>query len=139
MANYIAPEYEDLEKKLSFFSKEHDLDQITISSLIRGSIEILEPEIPTASVSVIDANNLSGQSVKIKNIKVNLKFALNSIFSFKTVYDAKGIWLILAVLKAVMFLVENMKIEFDKKDALVLFCLYRLKSATLDEIVRYMQ
>ncbi len=69
MASYIAPEYEEIEKNLMPFLKEHDLDAITLSSLIRGSIEVLEPEIPTASVAVIDADNLaSGISVKLKNI-----------------------------------------------------------------------
>lgn len=105
MAGYIAPEYEEIEKSLIPFTEEHDLDPVTVSSLIRGSIEVLEPEIPTASVAVIDADNLtSGISVKLKNIKVNLKFALNSIFSFKSVCDAEGMWLILAILKTIVFL-----------------------------------
>lgn len=138
MAGYIAPEYEEIEKSLIPFSEEHDLDSITVSSLIRGSIEVLEPEIPTASVAVIDANNLaSGISVKLKNIKVNLKFALNSIFSFKSVCDAEGKWLILAILNTIVFLLEEMKIELGTKEAIVLFCIYRLQSATLREVIEY--
>lgn len=140
MAGYIAPEYEEIEKNLIPFTEEHDLDSITVSSLMRGSIEVLEPEIPTASVAVIDANNLtSGISVKLKNIKVNLKFALNSIFSFKSVCDVEGRWLILAILKTIVFLLKEMKVEFGEKEAIVLFCIYRLQSATSEEIIEYAQ
>ena len=138
MAGYIAPEYEEIEKSLIPFTEEHDLDPVTVSSLIRGSIEVLEPEIPTASVAVIDADNLtSGISVKLKNIKVNLKFALNSIFSFKSVCDAEGMWLILAILKTIVFFVEEMKVELGEKEAVVLFCIYRLRAATSGEIIEY--
>lgn len=140
MAEYIVPEYEEIEKSLIPFSEEHDLDSITVSSLIRGSIEVLEPEIPTASVAVIDANNLtSGISVKLKNIKVNLKFALNSIFSFKSVCDAEGKWLILAILNTIVFLLEEIKVELGAEEAIVLFCIYRLQSATLEEIIEYVK
>lgn len=138
MAGYIAPEYEEIEKSLIPFTQEHDLDSITVSSLIRGSIEVLEPEISTASVAVIDANNLaSGISAKLKNIKVNLKFALNSIFSFKSVCDAEGMWLILAILKTIVLLLEEMVVELGAKEAVVLFCIYRLRSATAGEIIEY--
>ncbi len=138
MASYIAPEYEEIEKNLMPFLKEHDLDAITLSSLIRGSIEVLEPEIPTASVAVIDADNLaSGISVKLKNIKINMKFALNSIFSFKSVCDAEGVWLVLVMLKTIVFLLEETKVKLNANEAIVLFCIYRLQSATLKEIVEY--
>ncbi len=138
MANYIAPEYEEIEKSLTSFSIEHNLDSVTLSSMIRGSIEVLEPEIPTASVAIIDADNLaSGISVKLKNIKVNIKFALNSIFSFKSVCDAEGKWLTLAILKTIVFLLEEMKVKLGSKEATVLFCIYRLQSATPEQINAY--
>lgn len=138
MAGYIAPEYEEIEKNLVPFLEEHNLDRITLSSMLRGSIEILEPEIPTASVAIIDADNLtSGISVKLKNIKINIKFALNSICSFKSICDAEGKWLILAILKTIVFLLEEMKVELGLKEAIVLFCIYRLQSATPEEIVEY--
>lgn len=140
MPSYIAPEYEKIEKNLKSFLKEHDVDTITLNSLIRGSIEILEPEIPTASVAVIDADNLtSGISVKLKNIKINLKFALNSIFSFKSVCDAEGVWLVLAILKTIVFLLEEIKVKLDANEAMVLFSIYRLQSATPKEIFEYIK
>lgn len=140
MPSYIAPEYEKIEKNLTPFVKEHDVDTITFNSLIRGSIEILEPEIPTASVAVIDADNLtSGISVKLKNIKINLKFALNSIFSFKSVCDAEGVWLVLAILKTIVFLLEETKVKLDANEAMVLFSIYRLQSATPKEIFEYIK
>lgn len=138
MAGYIAPEYEEIEQSLIPFLKEHDIDLITVSSLIRGSIEVLEPEIPTASVAAINGNDLtSGISLKLKNIKVNLKFALNSIFSFKSVCSSEGIWLILAILKAIVSLLGEIKVDLDAKEAIVLFCIYRLQSATPGEIIEY--
>lgn len=138
MAGYIEPEYKEIEKELDSFVQEHELDLITVKSLIRGSVEILEPEMPTASIAVIDNKELSsGISVKPKNIRVNLKFALNSIFSFKSVYDADEKWLIFTVLKTIVFLLEEMRVNLDDNDAIVLFCIYRLQSATIEEIVAY--
>lgn len=137
MTEYIAQEYEEIEKSLIPFTKEHDLDSITVSSLIRGSIEVLDPGFPRASIAVIDKNPASGISLKLKNIKVNLKFALNSIFSFKSVCDAEGKWLILAILKTIVFLLEEMQVKLGVNEAVVLFCIYRLQSATSGEIVEY--
>lgn len=138
MANYIVPEYEEIERNLVPFSKEHNLDSVTLSSMIRGSIEVLESEIPTASVAIIDADNFNSSiSVKVKNLKVNIKFALNSIFSFKSVCDAEGKWLTLAILKTIVFLLEDMKVKLSPKEAIVLFCIYRLQSATPEEIRAY--
>lgn len=114
------------------------LDTITVNSLIRGSIEVLEEEIPKASIVTIDENNpTTGVSIKARNIKVNFKFAINSIFSFKPVCDSKEIWLILTILKAMLFLLDEMKINLDANDALIVFCLYRLQKSTPEKIVEY--
>ena len=138
MTSYIVPEYEEIEQKLQPFLDSHDLDPITVRSLIRGSIEFLEEEMPKASISMIDENNLAtGVSVKPRNIKVNFKFAINSIFAFKTTCDSKGIWLILTILKATLFLLNEMTINFDVNDAIVIFCLYRLQKATPNRIAEY--
>lgn len=140
MTEYIAQEYEEIEKSLIPFTKEHDLDSITVNSLIRGSIEVVEPGFPRASIAVIDTKNpASSISLKLKNIKVNLKFALNSIFSFKSVCDAEGKWLILAILKTIVFLLEKMQVKLGENEAVVLFCIYRLQSATSGEIVEYVK
>lgn len=138
MSSYIAPEYEEIENMLNSFVEEHELDNVTVNSLIRGSVEVLEPEIPTASVAVIDTGDLSSAvSIKPKNIKINLKFALNSIFSFKSICDSKGVWLVLGILKTILYFIQDMSIQLSDQETIVLFALYRLRSATSVEITAY--
>lgn len=139
MSSYIDPEYETVEEMLKPLIKEHALDEITVNSLIRGSMEILDSELPTASVAVIDVDNLnSAASIKPKNIKFNLKFALNSIFSFKTICDTQDLWLVLSIIKTIVFLVQNMTIKLSIYESAVLVALYRLQSATDREIIAYL-
>ena len=59
MPDYIAHEYEEIEKILEPFAKEHKLDMVTLRSLIRGSIEVLEPALPKATVTMIETENFS--------------------------------------------------------------------------------
>lgn len=138
MTKYVAPEYLFIEQNLGPFIAEHDLDSVTIKSLIRGSVEVLEPEPPNALLTVIDANNLQkGSSIKLRNIKFNVQFALQSIFSMKDVCDEKGMWSVLAFIKAIYAFVKAMHISFGQIDAIVLFCVYRLRSATVPQIIEY--
>ena len=138
MESYIAPEYREIEDFLMPFVEEHELDSITVNSMIRGSIEILEPDIPVASVVMMKENDLtSAVSVKPKNIKISLGFALDSIFSFKSVCDSEGIFLILTLLKTILFLMGKMWITLKSDQAIVVFIIYRLKSATPQDIIRY--
>ena len=138
--SYLAPEYRELEKKLAPFIKEHELDEITVNSLIRGSIEVIEPEVPIASTTFIDTEDFnSAVSIKTKNIKVNLKFALDSIFSFKSFFDIEGLWLILAIVNAIVSLIGDMMIVFNEKEAVTLFALYRLRNADEKEIYKYVK
>ncbi|MCM1498056.1 MAG: hypothetical protein NC124_06270 [Clostridium sp.] len=138
MIKYVAPEYLALERKLEPFIMEHGLDNLTIKSLIRGSMEIIEPEPPTALLAIIDANDLQkGFSIKLKNIKFNILFALNSIFNMKAICDEKGMWSILALLKAICSFAEEIYISFEQADAIVLFCVYRLQLATVQQIQKY--
>lgn len=139
MSSYIAPEYETVEEMLKPFIKEHALDEITVNSLIRGSMEILDSELPMASVAVINVGDLcSAASIKPKNIKINLKFALNSIFSFKTICGTQDLWLVLSIVKTIVFLVQDMTIQLSMHESIVLFALYRLQSATSREIIAYL-
>lgn len=138
MAQINIVEYNEIDRMLEPFVAEHELDDITVSSLIRGSIEILEPEMPMASVASIDVNNFTDSwSIKPTNLRVNLKFAFNSIFSVKSIHDAEGIWLIIVILKAIVFLLADMLVTLDKTEAQVLFGLYRLQSATCGSIAEY--
>lgn len=138
MSYYLEPEYVIIERSLEPFIQEHNLDEVTVKSLIRGCVEIVEPELPSVSYVVLNENNIeSTKSIKVKNIKFNLKFALNSIFSFKSICGLEDIWLVLAILRAILLLVEDMKIVLEKKEAIVLFCIYRLRFATVQEIKEY--
>lgn len=103
-------------------------------------MELLEPEPPTASVAILDSKDMSSAvSVKPSNIRINLKFAFNSIFSFKSLLDAKGIWLVLTLLKTIVFLISDMEAKLNENEAVVLFCLYRLRNATCEEIIDYIE
>ena len=138
--SYLASEYKEIENFLVPFVEEHNLDRITVNSLIRGSVEVLESEMPTASKVIIDMDDFSSSmSVKLKNIKVNLSFSLSSIFSFKSICDTEGVWLILAILKAIAFLWGEMKIQLDGIEAITLFALYRLRVANTTEIWEYVK
>lgn len=138
MSNYLEPEYIIIEKSLEPFIAEHNLDEITVKSLVRGSVEIVEPDLPSVSYVILNEKDItSARSIKVKNIKINLKFALNSIFSLKSICEAEDEWLVLVVLKTIVSLFENMKIVLEKKEAIVLFCIYRLRSATAQEVQNY--
>ncbi len=140
MSSYIAPEYMAIENMLKPFVKEHELDMVTVNSLIRGSMELLEPEPPTASVAILDSKDMSSAvSVKPSNIRINLKFAFNSIFSFKSLLDAEGIWLVLSLLKTIVFLISDMEVRLNENEAVVLFCLYRLRNAACEEMIDYIE
>lgn len=140
MARYVVPEYEEITQNLEPFIQKNGLDLVTVESLIRGSIEVEEPELPSASIAIVDGSKLSsGASYKIKNVKVNLKFALNSILAFKSVCDQKDKNLILVILKTIVFLLDEMKVTFEELEARVLFCIYRLQSATEEDIVSYVK
>lgn len=138
MTKYVAPEYLELEQSLEPFIIEHGLDNVAIKSLMRGSIEIFEPEPPAALLAVIDANELQkGSSIKLRNVRFNVHFALNSIFFMKETCDGNGIWSILAFIKAMGYFIKEMQISFGQVDAIVLFSIYRLQLATVQQIMEY--
>ena len=140
MPDYIEREYEDIEKFLEPFAEEHELDMVTLGSLIRGSIEILEPTLPKATVTVIETENFSkATSWKINNIKFNLKSAFNSIFLFKTIPAKNDIWLIMAIFRIILSVFDTLRVELNQQEAIVLFCVYRLRNATCEEINLYVE
>ena len=140
MMPYLAPEYKEIEKELKSFIDENNLDEVTVNSLIRGSIEVLEPDIPIASSVFINAKTFSHSvSVKVKNIKVNLEFALNSIFAFKSICDATGIGLILVLLRAILSIMGKIQVTLGVKEAVTLFALYRLRCADSERIFSYIK
>ncbi len=138
LKSYIAPEYKEIEQALESFLQEQNLDIVTVRSLLRGSMEVFETELPKAMLVYINGSDLSkGASCKVKNIKVNFKFAIESIVNVKQICSEKELGLILTLLKALVFLIDRATIRLGNSEALVVFCLYRLQQATPEEIAEY--
>lgn len=130
--------YEELEEALSSYIDEHELDRVTVNSLFRSSIEFLEPELQTATVVVLDVGKLDEtKSIKASNVRIWIKFALGAIFAVKPMLTEKGIWLVLLVLKAIVTLVGDIKVDISSKEAIILFAIYRLQSADAEQIYEY--
>ncbi len=131
-------EYDLLLRELEPLIEEKSLDRITVRSLLLSSVEIDEPEMGTAQVAVVSPKGLSkGKSLKLKNVKIGLKLALNSIFAVKTALSEEGCWLILCILKIICSLVSIMTVEFEKEESAALFAVYRLRSASSSRIIQY--
>lgn len=130
--------YEGLEGALSSFIDEHELDDVTVNSLFRSSVEFLEPELQTATVVVLDAGKLDEtKSIKASNVKIGIKFALGAIFAVKPMLTEKGIWLVLLVLKAIVTLAGDLSENISREEAIILFAIYRLQSADAEQIHEY--
>lgn len=130
--------YEELEGALSSFIDEHELDDVTVNSLFRSSIEFLEPELQTATVVVLDAGKLDEtKSIKASNVKIGIKFALGAIFAVKPMLTENGVWLVLLVLKAIVTLVGDHIVDLSREEAIILFAIYRLQSADEERILEY--
>ncbi|MCM1244855.1 MAG: hypothetical protein NC293_04325 [Roseburia sp.] len=138
MMGYIAPEYLEIERRLKPFICEHGLDEVTVKSLIRGSVEIVESELPTASIAILDADDFEkSASIKFGNIRFNVEFGLKSLFSMKEVCSQEGLWLVLVLIKTMLFFIKEVKKPFGQIEAIVLFCVYRLRNATVEQILAY--
>lgn len=104
------------------------IDDVTIISLLRSSLEIENPELPKSSVIIRDVRNKGElHSIKLKNIKFNLSFALDTILGLYTILgpeEKEG--LVLAMLKFIRDLFKEMDEKIEKKDVLVLREIYSL-------------
>lgn len=130
-------EYVDLWREMEPFIEENGLDKVAVNSLLRSSMEFLKPGPSRAAVVLMDAKDLSSSaSVKLV-IRVDMKLALESIFCFRSVLEERGIWLMLALLRAISLLIADARVDFGKKETIVLFALYRLRSADVREITAY--
>lgn len=66
----------------------NDLDKVTVKSLFRTCIESINPELPRSSVIIKSIKNSeTAYSVKLKNIKLNLSFALDMILGVDDVLE----------------------------------------------------
>ena len=131
--------YDDLQNILSDVIEEYNLDKVSVNSLLMSSFDFLEPELESASLVEINTRDWEkSKSVRLSNIQVDLKIALDVIFAVKPMFTAEGGHLILLILRAIIILVSAGTVHLSKKDAEVLFAIYRLQRASQRDIYDYL-
>lgn len=131
-------QYDILMKKLDSIIKENNLDPISIKSLLLSSVEFLDDEESNAQAIILTPSDLSNvKSIKLRNAKINLKFALNVIFSAKTIFSDNQMWMIFSILNVVNLLKDQSTITLGESEAIVLYVIYKLRRANEDKISRY--
>ena len=89
---------EEIEKYLDTKDEMKELDTVTVKSLFRTCIESVNPELPRSSVIIKGIKNSgTSYSVKLKNIKLNLSFALDMILGIGGVIEGSKLMLIFLV------------------------------------------
>lgn len=134
----IPEEYNIIEQKLKPIIEKYKLDEVSVNSLVRSSIAIEERNAPRASV-IWETRDGKIYSTKPNNLKINLKFALSTIFRLKTTSSQKDIWLVLAILHIVVDLLTSCTKEITEFSGLVLISIYRLQHADKEHITQYMR
>lgn len=135
MNQYIPEIYKNVIETLNSMIEKHKLDEITVESLVRSSIEIEDPVMEL----VTQLRRLNGKtySIKLSNIKVNLKFALSAIFQLKTIVSERECWLVLAIIQMIVNLFAETVREVDEVSSIVLISVFRLDHGTEDRVCRY--
>jgi hypothetical protein len=137
--NQPCSEYDLLINDQRDFIKEHRIDEISVQSLFKATIDFVENEPEAASVVYISPDDFSkAKSTKISNVRINLKFAIDMIFAVNLVLTSDGMWLLLSLLKAIVFLYDSMTTKLEKDEAIVLFAIYRLQKADSSRIKEYL-
>lgn len=136
MNDYIPKEYNDAIELLNPVIEKYGLDRVTISSIIRGCLEIEEQRIFPA-MKIWKSQSGEIYSIKPSNIKVNLSFALGNAFRLKKVFSEKDIWLVLAIIYLIVDLFTSAVKRIDENWALVLLAVYRLQEAEKEKIYEY--
>lgn len=132
----IPEEYTEIVDILEPVIKKYDLDEISVKSLVRSSIEIEEQPIQPATL-IWKSKDGNSYSVKPSNIKVNLKFALSTVFRLKTIITQKDIWFVLAILHLVVDLFIDPKVKIDELAGVALISVYRLQRANKERLFLY--
>ena len=136
MEKFIPESYNTVINLLQTVIEKYDLDKITVESLVRSSIEIDEHEIQPVT-TIWKSRKGTVYSTKPSNIKVNLKFALSSIFRLKTTLNQEDIWLGLAIIHLIVDLFTSATQEIDELSAVVLVSVYRLQNGNTERIKQY--
>lgn len=120
------------------------LDPITVRSLFRSCIEPENPELPHSSIVKRDISNPEvAYSLKISNIKLNLRFALDIIIGLNSIYNESKEQLLILLLKVIQYFFSESKVKIDKKQTYVLYAIALLEGngeGVLEErIIQYAQ
>lgn len=104
-----------------------DLDKVTVKSLFRTCIESINPELPRSSVIIKSIKNSeTAYSVKLKNIKLNLSFALDMILGVDDVLEGSKLMLIFLVLDVLRTFFSNVTEELEGKDAYLIYLIHKM-------------
>lgn len=104
-----------------------ELDEVTVKSLFRTCIESINPELPRSSVIIKSMKNPeTAYSVKLKNIKLNLNFALDMILGVGDVLDGRKLRLIFLVLDVLRTFFSNITEKLEEKDAYLIYLIHKM-------------
>lgn len=129
-------EYKTVIDMLEPMISEKELDKITVESLVRSCIEVEEQPIQPVT-ALWKTKQGKSYSTKASNIKVNLKFALASVFRVKTIMNQKDVWLGMAIIHMIVDLFTTATQEIDEISALILIGVYRLQHGDIERLNRY--
>lgn len=140
MTEFIQEPYNSIMEIMQPIIQEHNLDEITMESIVRSCVEVEEKEIQRAKYI---RPGLKGEiySTKLPNIKINLEFIFSTLNASKAVVKEKSMWMGVAVIYLVYYLFKQstVKIENSEIMSLVLFALYRLRRANVKETEEYVK
>lgn len=119
------------------------LDPVTVSSLFRSCIEPLNPELPRSAIIIRDKKTPSMlHSVKLKNIKLNFRFALDMVLGVGALFDTTKKMLLWLILDVVCKFWNELNVTIKPEDAYIIYTLYEKDyldhGLTLEEIRNYM-
>lgn len=121
-----------------------ELDEVTVKSLFRTCIESINPELPRSSVIIKGIKNPeTAYSVKLKNIKLNLNFALDMILGVGGVLEGSKLMLIFLVLDVVRTFFSNVTEKLEEKDAYLIYLIhkidYRQTGVSREDLAEYVK
>ena len=121
-----------------------DLDEVTVKSLFRTCIESINPELPRSSVIIKSIKNSeTAYSVKLKNIKLNLSFALDMILGVGGVLEGSKLMLIFLVLDVLRTFFSNVTEKLEEKDAYLIYLInkidYRKTGVSKEALAEYIK
>jgi len=140
MSIYLPKQYENIMYELKQFIQDNNLDSVTVSGLIQGSVVFEDPEEKPATIASIDTSDFGeSYSVKASNCKVSLQYALTIISMINNIVTSQKVYLVLAILNAIVTLKKEATIQIKEDDAVVLFAIYRLNKADDVRIKEYLK